>query len=1047
MQTVYLGLFSSIFKAVYNAILKPIIDFFGGLLNAVFTWVFDNILKPLLINVIFPLFKGLLEMVYEIIAGVFYEILAEILKIVDDIQVVFNVFAGVTPITYDNKQYYLLEFFFSRKEVQYATWIIIAISVVLMLAFSIIAVLRSMADLSGEMKNPVSKVLRLTGEAFLKLMMIPIVCILLIRLSGVILNSVYDGVNTVMNTAPVETDENGNPKETKPGNSQTTLGRTIFCIATLDAAKQSQYNTSTNPATAGIFDGLRAAYYYTDYNGGSGKNFWESSTVERDFQYTKINYIIGFGVGLLFLFIMASTTFKFINRMFNVIVLYILSPFFACSMPVDEGKNYNSWKDMFVGQLFAGYGSVLAMQVYLMLVPSIMSGSIKFLADSTEGDMIVRIVFLVGGGFALLNAGTVITGLISSEAASMESAQGQAFQGAAIFAAKAGMRAAKAVNKALKSGGGSGQGGAGGEGGEGGEGKEGKDGKEGGKEGGTEGGRSKFDGGKGGAAGGGAGAGAKFDGAGGGEGKGGAGGAVAENAKKLADNKAGGAAGGAKPGAAGAGAAKPGAGGPAAGAGGGEGAGDGAQPGAGAGGAKPGAAGGPAAGANGGAGAGDGAQPAAGAGNAANADAQGEGQEGEEGGAGAGGKSGGKKKKSKAGIKRSYFGGLFVTGKDASGKERWGLNLGKHFNFGLRADGSMGGNVFGLASWSKSTGKDDKSSKISLLGGLASWKNDKSGKLDKISIPFVRLKRAQDGKMHVSKVKFTQGMQIRRTEQVLKDASGNVVGRQLGGMYVSDLSAIGMKRRFDADTGNIETLSSLGTHYRREKKSDGTVEYVKAYSNFLGQQKVYERDNAGNYHTVAQKGWLTSESYALDKSTGEKVLMSRVLNNGMSLYKKTEVSFGEGEKEFAPDAEDIKSKSFSAPTGESFTYSTINDKKEEPPTPPVQQPPKPEKNYGMSDLKDAGGQDTGWVDIHEAPKVEEPAKKILDDWVDVDKQLNSNVVNIPEPQANQQQSFDDWVQMGKPEVSTADKADGWVHVDVTEKVPEAPQVNQGPQVE
>ena len=413
---------------------------------------------------------------------------------------------------------------------------------------------------------------------------------------------------------------------------------------------------------AGIYDKLRAAYYYSDYN-GTRKDFFESSDVERDFKYTKMNFIIGYGMGILFLYIMASTSFKFINRMFNVIVLYVISPFFACTIPVDEGKNYESWKGMFVGQLFSGYGAVVAMQIYLMIVPSVMSGNIKFLSSSTEGDMIVRIIFLVGGGFALMNAGTVITGLISSEAASMENQQGQAFQGALATAyalTKAvGKRAGGLLGGIMSSKGGAGAGGAGGEGGEGAGGEGGEPGA--GGEGGAGGksGSAKFDG-KGGAeAGSGAGGkGAKFDGAGGAggkEGAGGAGGAVANNAKKLADNKAAGGAGAGGKGAAGAGA------------------------GAGAGGAG-GAGAGAGAGGAGGAGAG------AGAGGAAAADAQGQddqGQEGAEGGAGGKSVKKYKKKKPKAGVKESFLGGIFVKGKDASGKERWGLNLGKHFNFGL----------------------------------------------------------------------------------------------------------------------------------------------------------------------------------------------------------------------------------------------------------------------------------------------------------------------------------------------------------------------------
>ena len=124
MLTVHMGLFSSLFKKIYNAIIQPVVDFFGGLLNSVFTWVFDNILKPLLVEVLFPLFKGLLEMIYEIIAGILYDILATLLKVVDMVQTVFNVFAGIDTVTYKDDQYYLIDLLFSNHNVQYSMLII-----------------------------------------------------------------------------------------------------------------------------------------------------------------------------------------------------------------------------------------------------------------------------------------------------------------------------------------------------------------------------------------------------------------------------------------------------------------------------------------------------------------------------------------------------------------------------------------------------------------------------------------------------------------------------------------------------------------------------------------------------------------------------------------------------------------------------------------------------------------------------------------------------------------------------------------------------------
>ena len=863
METVYLGLFSSIFKAIFDAILKPVIDFLGGIINKVFTWIFDVILKPLLVDVLLPLFKWLIQLIYEVLAGLLYSIMAELLHLIDLIQVVFNVFAGIQPVNYDGNRYYMLELLFSRDMIQKGTWVLIFVSILLMIGFSIMAVMRSMADLSGEMKNPVSKVMRLTFTAFLRLVTIPIVCMFLITLSGRILISVTDGINYAQSST----------KEGDEGkNTRTTLARAIFCMSTLDAAKNDSYNVSTN-SNAGINDDLRAAYYYSDYS-GTAKDYYDSGQVESDFTFHKMNFIVGLGVGILFLKILITCCFKFINRMFNVLLLYLSSPLFVSTMPLDEGKHYNQWKDMFVGQLFSGYGSVIAMQLYLIIAPGILSGNITFMNSTTEGDMVVRLVFIIGGAFAIENAGSMITGLISSTAASMESAQER--EAAGLM--DAGKALATTVGKTLKSrlgkGGGKQEGGAGNkdalkkslEGG----GKEGdeKDGEGGGKEGdGKEKDSNKFDGKKSGKTG----SGSKFEGgknpsAGSGSAQ------VTESAKKMEASKN---------------ASKPA--------------------------AKP---------------------------NTKGEAEQDEQEEEDAATPAATNKSGGKKgasnkggagaapKKSKnvAGKNRhkvtsSWFGGMLVLGRDKDGKRKIGLNLGSKFNFGLKKDGSVGGNVFGLASWKKDT---DGNTSRSLLGGAYKWgtnadgtKNrsllggfkwnvDKEGNTSKVSVPFMRFKSVDDGSgnkvMKLSKVKIAEGLQFKRAFY-----TDSETGKLKTEMYCSEFSALSfagmtIKQRYDADTGKIEKLATMtGDHFARVKdEKTGKVEYVKTHSDFLGRTKVYDRDNAGKYHVVATKGWVSSESYLLNKETGETTLQKSVLNSGMSLYEDTEAMEGIQPKKVSP---------------------------------------------------------------------------------------------------------------------------------------------------
>ena len=260
MESVYLGLLSSLFNAIYSAIIKPILTLLTNILETVFKWIFEVILKPLLINFLIPVLKGFAEIIFEMLAGVIYEIYVLILKVMDTSQAIFNIFAG------KGESMTVLDLFFRMGPIQKAAWIMISISVVLLLAASIVGVIKSIGEL-GEQQRPVSKVLHSTWQGFLRLITIPIVCLFLIQLSTVLLRS----VNSALIYA--QADDTG---------KQTTVARTLFVMSTLDAAKDKKYNVSSpnHIDGIGINDDLRSKYYYI---GNNSVSYADSSKVKGDF--------------------------------------------------------------------------------------------------------------------------------------------------------------------------------------------------------------------------------------------------------------------------------------------------------------------------------------------------------------------------------------------------------------------------------------------------------------------------------------------------------------------------------------------------------------------------------------------------------------------------------------------------------------------------------------------------------------------------------------------------------------------------------------------
>ncbi len=416
MQTevVYLGLFSTIFNWVFNKILSPVIKFLSSLLEKVLSWLFDKVLEPLLVTVLYPLFKSLLDMIVKMLGEVFYGLLADFLKIIDAMQEAFNIFAGIQEVTYDKRlKAPLLEILFRMNAVQRSVLVITAIGFALTMLFAILAVVRSTFDMEQENRRPVSKVLAATFKAMLKMFLIPTVSLFAIAMAGTILTS----VNYVM------------------GGSETTLSRIVFVTASLDAAKNSEYNISTQSAKqtetveVGINDEIRHPFYTGE------KDYADKKEVEKYFDFGSFDYLLGFAGCIFLAVVLFIGMLIFINRLFEVLLLFIVSPFFASIQPLDDGEKFKAWQDMFVGKLFGGYGLVVAMQLYMILVPVVMGGKISFGEGSAEANYLIKFIFLLGGAWATIKTGPVITQLLSFQAGAQEADTARAGAGFAMGAA------------------------------------------------------------------------------------------------------------------------------------------------------------------------------------------------------------------------------------------------------------------------------------------------------------------------------------------------------------------------------------------------------------------------------------------------------------------------------------------------------------------------------------------------------------------------------------------------------------------------------------
>lgn len=442
MERAYLGLFQKVFEWVLAKIVEPVYGFVSGLLMDVFSWIFKEILAPLLMPVLEEALDFFIKRWLEIYSNHLYLLFSGLLKLIDYLETAFDVFIGLRDVTYTEPggavvTGTLVEVLTQQKTVSTVFWVITLGALGIAMILTIYATAKSAFDLDFENKKPVSKVLTAMMKTFIQFFTVPFFVYFMLKLSAVILR----GVTNVMNF----------------GNT-TSLGRIVFMIASLNAAKNDQFNVGSATALNIQFGTSRAdtvRYPFYTLIGGNGvtvKDYGNIKQVTEEFNLASFDYIIGFIAAVFLLFTIGVCLIIFVQRIFELMLLYLVSPYFVSMIPIDDGERFGRWRDLFIGKCFTGFGSVIGMRLFLMVCPMIMGNRIKFgTAASPEMDYMMKLFFLAGGAWAVYKSGSMITSLLSSQAGMSES-NTASVAGGMLFSHTVGMAMAKgrqAVNTGL----------------------------------------------------------------------------------------------------------------------------------------------------------------------------------------------------------------------------------------------------------------------------------------------------------------------------------------------------------------------------------------------------------------------------------------------------------------------------------------------------------------------------------------------------------------------------------------------------------------------
>ena len=195
-------------------------------------------------------------------------------------------------------------------------------------------------------------------------------------------------------------------RQYQPTRSSISMDRILFLMASMRAAKNEDYNV--NPS---LTDPLRGAYYYGE------KSIYDLDTVNEDFDIgiAALDYIVLFLTCFKMLQTLVTIILNCVGRIFNMLLLYLISPVIVAVSPLDDGAKFKQWTTAFIVQSFSVFGTVISMRVLLLFMP-IVTDSKLVMFSNPVGNLLAKLVIILAAFEVAEKATSLITGILADNA-------------------------------------------------------------------------------------------------------------------------------------------------------------------------------------------------------------------------------------------------------------------------------------------------------------------------------------------------------------------------------------------------------------------------------------------------------------------------------------------------------------------------------------------------------------------------------------------------------------------------------------------------------
>lgn len=166
---------------------------------------------------------------------------------------------------------------------------------------------------------------------------------------------------------------------------------------------------------------LRKDFWDEDVEHLLGDDTWYVVPIPWEWDYDGLinpdgfNFFIAYICAIVLLIALIGATFGLVKRLFDIVLLFIALPGIAATIPLDDGAKFKLWRETVISKIFLAFGTVLAVNIFTIIAPSLWSVSIGT-SSYSFANSVLRLVLICGGALTISGGQLLMARLLGTSA-------------------------------------------------------------------------------------------------------------------------------------------------------------------------------------------------------------------------------------------------------------------------------------------------------------------------------------------------------------------------------------------------------------------------------------------------------------------------------------------------------------------------------------------------------------------------------------------------------------------------------------------------------